>query len=297
MALTINHNMKFRVVTMTPEWAAELLKQNHPNNRKPKDGRISSYAREMASGLWKLTHQGVAVDEDGRLIDGQNRLNAVVLANVEVPMVLITGVPRRAMVAADCGANRNVLDAARIGGKPLPKTAYAAVARAMLLGMNNTWGGGRQLGNQEILNFIAHHKEALEFSFDCLKQNITGLTQGPVRAVVARAYYRRNSRMRVRQFCEYLYSGLIGNSEKDVAAIRLRNWLLQAKSRNYKCTPKDVYGKTERALDAFLNEEQLETLYTTKEELFPIPDAGLLEDVVAPDPSANGVAELEKVVS
>ena len=69
MAMVIKHNMKFRVVMMSPEWAKELLAHNHKNNRRIKDRRVNSYSREMAQDIWLLTHQPVAVDEDGWLID------------------------------------------------------------------------------------------------------------------------------------------------------------------------------------------------------------------------------------
>lgn len=283
MSTPINHNMKLKVVTMTPEWAADLLKHNHPNNRKPKDGRINSYAREMSSGLWKLTHQALAIDEDGYLVDGQNRLNAVVLAGCEVPMTMITGVPRRAMVATDCGANRNVLDAARIAGNPLPASAYPSVARGMLVGLDAN-KRTIAIGNQEILNFIKCHKDALDFAFESLPRNIPNLTPAGVRSVIARAYYQRNARNRTREFCKFLVSGLILDKDKDVSVIRLRNWLLMAKGQGKKFNALEVYAKTENALTSFIAEEELERLHSTSTELFPIPDDGILWE---PEPATE----------
>lgn len=277
MAVVPEHDMKFKVVMMTPEWAEELLTHNHSYNRNPKDKRIASYAREMASGLWRLTHQAIAIDEDGNLVDGQNRLHAVIRAGVEVPMVVVTGVPRKAMVGVDCGVTRNVADAAKVSGKPLPAVQYANVARIMMVGLQ--YGYKQALGNQEILHFIGNHKEALNFSFECLRSNTPGIAAAGVRAVIARAWYQRNCRTRIREFCKALLNGLIDDKVKDVSVIRLRNWLLQAKGTRQPVKRTDVYAKTERALKAFLDGEELDTIYASKEELFPIPLDGLLEEV------------------
>ncbi len=278
MATIVQHAMKFMVVTMTPVWAQELLNKNHKNNRTPKNKRINSYAREMSSGLWRLTHQAIAMDEDGNLVDGQNRLAAVIIADCEVPMTLITGVPRKSMTGVDCGVNRNVVDAARISGKPLPASQYASVARIMMSGLG--YGAKQSRGNQEVLFFINNQKEALDFAFDCLRSNTPGIAAAGVRAVIARAWYQRGHRTRIREFCKCLLDGLVENKTRDVAVIRLRNWLLQVKGTRQPVKRTDVYAKTERALRAFLDGEELDTIYATKEELFPIPANGVLEEVI-----------------
>lgn len=274
MSKPVVTDMKFKAVMMTPEWAKELLRNNHPNNRKTKDRRISTYATEMASGLWRLTHQAIAVDEDGKLVDGQNRLHAVVLADCEVPMVVANNVPRRAMGAVDCGANRNVNDAARIAGKPLPHSSYPGVARCMMRGLapkTLSWS------NQQVLYFIEEHREALDFAFTEMGRNVRFISPAGVRAAVARAWYQRNSRTRLREFCEAIYTGLIGSVKEDVAVVRLRNWLLLGKEQTKKASTVDVYAKAEYALKAFLDREEIASVRSAKEELFPIPTKGDLE--------------------
>lgn len=285
MATVPNHNMKFRVVTMTPVWAAELLKDNHPNNRKPKSHRITSWAREMSAGLWRLTHQPIAVDEDGFLIDGQNRLEAVCLSGAEVPMVLVTGVPRLSMVAVDCGVGRSVVDAARISGKPLPVTQYASVAKSMMNGLSNRRVA---IGHQEVLKFIRVHHEALEFAFDNFARNAP-TNPIAVRAVIARAFYRRNCRNRVREFCEALKSGLIDNKDKDVAVIKLRNWLLDTEGRHTGRRGVEIYAKTEYALHKFIEGELVSKIVETQEELFPLPTEPELRTF---EEDAEAVAEI-----
>ncbi len=273
--------MKFRVVDLSYDLAKDLLKKNHVNNRRPRGNRIDLYASDMAAGLWKLTHQPIAVDIFDKLVDGQQRCFARVEAEeladkrFEVPVVLATGVPAASMVGVDCGANRNIADASRVLGRPLPhnENTYSAVARRMYGGMKQPL----RVSIQVMLSFMRAHKDALEFSFQCLCRQQRAITPSALRAVLARAYYRRQSRSRIREFAEIIRTGLVNNRETDEAAINFRNWLYD-QLRTVKTSahagrnPTYVYAMAETALQQFLNLEKPSTkiLKPTKEELFPI---------------------------
>ncbi len=274
MATVSDHQMKFRVVVMTPAWAADLLKNNHPRNRRKKERRIESYARDMRQGYWKLTPEPVCVDVDGHLTNGQNRLSAVIVAGCEVPMVLVTGCPVDSITGQDMGATRNVADMACISGERLQHgaTATPGVIRAMNAGLTQA-----TLTNVEVLMFAKEHADALDFAFECLPKQIKGITQAAVRAVIARAYYKRNSRTRTREFCEVLVSGLPTRPKADSGAIRLRNYLVDligagvGRKSSHRVKSYIIYAKCERALKAFHDEEPIEKLIEYKREMFPLP--------------------------
>ena len=86
--------MKTTIKEITPEWAAEVLKTRNPKNRSLSDSFVDKLARDIKSNGWILTHQGIAFDEDGNLIDGQHRLTAIVRANMSVRSLITTGVPQ-----------------------------------------------------------------------------------------------------------------------------------------------------------------------------------------------------------
>lgn len=279
----LNTKMRFQAVMMTPEFAQALLDKNHPHNRKPKKGKIASMRYDMLGemgGVWYLTPDPVAVDEDGYTINGQNRLTACVQAGVEVPMVLVTGVPRTAILGMDCGTNRSVADAAKILGKTLPHggAGYAAIARRMQKG---SAAERLSMTIPQTLAFIESHRKALDFAFGAFgTKPIPGITQAPVLAVIARAYYLRGMKDRVKEFAEVLKTGLPSNPRKDGAAIQLRNWLLTKLVGGRKRTrlspgATQIYAKTESALMHFLDENNPDKLYGTREELFPIPEDGV----------------------
>lgn len=100
---------------VTPKMAKEWLEHN-PNNRHIKMSRVEAYVRDMKAGKWLLTHQGIAFDKDGNLLDGQHRLFAIALSGVPCMMTVFTDMPREYMVAVDTGGPRTSTDAFVVGG-------------------------------------------------------------------------------------------------------------------------------------------------------------------------------------
>ena len=103
-------------IEVTPAMAADWLKNNF-GNRPIKEDVVIAYARDMVNGVWVATHQGLAFDVDDRLIDGQHRLKAVIMANKTVRMKVSFNLPAKIngseMTTMDCvdrGRTRSVAD-------------------------------------------------------------------------------------------------------------------------------------------------------------------------------------------
>lgn len=102
--------MNTTIETITPQIAASYLAHNIQNNRNIKRDYVEMMARDMAAGAFHLTHQGIAFDENGNLIDGQHRLNAVLASNTPVRMMVTRGLATGTIEAVDKGARRSVHD-------------------------------------------------------------------------------------------------------------------------------------------------------------------------------------------
>ena len=63
--------MKVTIEVITPQLAETYLTAN-VGNRPVLRRVVARYAREMAAGNWLLTHQGIAFDSQGKLVDGQH---------------------------------------------------------------------------------------------------------------------------------------------------------------------------------------------------------------------------------
>lgn len=116
--------METRLVTMTPEWASSILQSQNNHNRKIRLNAVKKIASAIAAGDWKLTHQGIAIDANGQLQDGQHRLTAIMQAGIPVQVLLTTGCDPSSFDVLDCGVNRTAADALQLIGAALaPKSA------------------------------------------------------------------------------------------------------------------------------------------------------------------------------
>jgi len=101
-------------MTITPEIAKNILEQGNYNNRAIRKGHVHNLAARIVRGEWKLTPQGIILHKSGRLLDGQHRLEAVVLANIPITTTVFTVADDEIFRALDQGAKRNMADLANV---------------------------------------------------------------------------------------------------------------------------------------------------------------------------------------
>lgn len=104
------HKPEMAWVPIDPETAARWLKKN-TKNRKLSDTDINTYARDMAAGNWHLTGEAIKFAPDGRLLDGQHRLRAIIKSGVTITMLVIRNVSADAQSVMDTGKKRTASDA------------------------------------------------------------------------------------------------------------------------------------------------------------------------------------------
>ena len=75
----------FTLTEITPATAAIMLGKNI-DNRKLSPATVRVYAADMKTRKWRVTHQAIAVGEDGKIIDGQHRLHAIISSGETVTM-------------------------------------------------------------------------------------------------------------------------------------------------------------------------------------------------------------------
>lgn len=114
-------------VFVTPEMAREFLEYNI-GNRNKRDKHIANLVSDIENNRFILTHQGMAFDIDGILVDGQHRCMAIIRAN-EGQWVLVTrGLSKKARGVMDIQGKRNPADFMVTKNK----NSYSATVKAML---------------------------------------------------------------------------------------------------------------------------------------------------------------------
>ena len=151
--------MNFRVENITPEKARKYLEGNLIN-RSVKERRVLAYAEDMKKGAWQLNGESIRFDKNGRLIDGQHRLLAVIKAQVAVPMVITTDVDEDITIF-DRGVCRSVTDSLQLEGvdRSIANSDCVAIAK-----LYYTCKGKIVISDSTVKDFIIKHKESLIFA-------------------------------------------------------------------------------------------------------------------------------------
>lgn len=140
------------VTTMTPGLAAEMLKLN-PDNRHIKPMKAQHFARDMLNGHWEFNGEPIIFSQDGLLNDGQHRLNAIIEANVTLPMIVTFGVSRDSRITVDQGAARTAGD--YLAMEHIHYSNVAATATRFIIGYERSDGRNiaqrSQVTNAEIV--------------------------------------------------------------------------------------------------------------------------------------------------
>jgi hypothetical protein len=179
------------VIPISPAIAAQLLTKNFSTNRKLSPSAIARYASEMVKGEWGVG-AGISFSEDGYLVDGQHRLNAVIKAGVEVPFLVTTGVPSDSYRTYDQSMTRTAAHLLTIGGgigevKIITKAHVSILRSAMEMVLSSGSHNSPLRTPSAIKQLFPYLIDGIAFALE----NHQGVTHSAILAVVARAYYSR----------------------------------------------------------------------------------------------------------
>lgn len=105
-----------RIITLTPEFAAELLDRN-PRNRRYSRANYSTIKRGIERGEWELNGEAIKMAVDGYMLDGQHRCRAVIETGTPIETFLIEGLPASTQDTMDTGKSRSLGDILTIRGE------------------------------------------------------------------------------------------------------------------------------------------------------------------------------------
>lgn len=120
-------------VTVTPELAAELL-SNNPINRGIKAPNLARIKRAMAEGQFRsMNGETIKIAVDGRILDGQHRLLALLQLGLSLPFLIVYDVDPSDFSTIDTGKTRTPGDVAHAAGIPNANAISAAAAMVIAI--------------------------------------------------------------------------------------------------------------------------------------------------------------------
>lgn len=231
--------MKFNVVEVSPALAELWLKKNGLN-RKVNKAHVKQISKQMTAGNWVLNGQTIAFDANGRLIDGQHRLNAVIDSGVTVTMSVALGVEdSRAFKMTDVvslkrGAHQV---AAMMGVKKANRVT--AVARIIMKFEQSatvdgflsklTSGGNRDAMPDAISEKAVQIESEVEDIEESIGLKVIAQSAAPASLLAALIILNRTDPINMETFCRKIKTGIV-DGEND-PCLRLRDKLIAGKGK------------------------------------------------------------------
>lgn len=153
------------IVEVTPELAQKWLGLNTANRRlKPR--QIAAFAADMKSNRWRLNGEAIKLAGPAyaptKLLDGQNRLHALLKSQTTVTMMVVFGLTADTQSTMDSGAKRTVADNLKIAGVSNGPIVAAAAGIALRIAAGKTLGGGIDVTNATAEEFIYEHPDLIK---------------------------------------------------------------------------------------------------------------------------------------
>ena len=133
---TAEHISNPEWVLVTPDMATTFLSTNVEFNRPIQPKKVKEWADKMRRGAWKRTGATLDFDTEGRLINGQHRLQAIIETNLPQMFIVVRDLPPEAFDNTDIGTMRSsAVVFARYYPNEVNRNLKVAVARTMLMGI------------------------------------------------------------------------------------------------------------------------------------------------------------------
>lgn len=261
---------EWKLETVTPAKAKawlELNKVNRPVSR----GTVEAYANDMKNGRWDVdTDSAISFNKSGLLVNGQHRLNAIILADVPVTMWIRRGVGDH--VVFDSGRNRQMTDYMKIEHPDLPSYYHNNKVLSMIKFLViSTRGETRaRMSQHECEDFIAQHRDDLDTFFSVINPH----TVAPKITITLNflslfmAYKAGVDLSELSRFWTVLTSGM-SEGPKDFPVIAYRNYLLNRDSTAH--VDVTEIKKCQGAIKKYLTSSGLKRVYEPKELIWDYP--------------------------
>lgn len=262
------------VELVTPALAEKWL-ANMAQNRNLSENAVLAYAEDMEAGRWEVTNQGIGFDSAGKLIDGQHRLKAVILAGVDVRMLVTRGLAPDAMERVDTGRKRSVSDMLGLAGYTNTAKLVAAINIIRMAYANRATTTTR--GRVDEVLLLKPYSEQLQWVTS--QTTVKGLSVGPLMAALVMAMPLGEAKVKEAQ--DKLWSGV--GLEAENPMLTLRNFLLANAGSKTRATNLVVFRKSLRAIEAYVAGEKMQKLQDAPqavERILKLPAHKALRDML-----------------
>lgn len=227
---------------VTPDKATRWLAAS-PRNRNINRSHVDFFKRQLNSGQMQVTSDGIALDENEGVTNGQHRLTACIETGIAFQALVVRGISHdTALKCVDGGRIRTEADRLRMIGET-NAAKKAAVGRALAVLTSKDLYFSEKLEHDLIYQAITNYREAVE---EVLAAPTRKRLPGVVCAVAAILIERGMP--------EFWHGVLTGESLlAGDPRLLLRTWMLERDSSE----ATSLWTRTIATADAYINGEKM----------------------------------------
>lgn len=265
-----------------PDTAKDWLDKYNLDNRHKDERLIKSFVKKQKKDLWMFNGDTVRFSRktdkypDGRLLDGQNRLQSIVDSGIPQLCIVIRGLHEDSFSTMDEGRRRSGSDILSIE-KIEEARKKAGIVRSVLLFSSgyyrSTKGGGDRSaapGNIEILEFARENEEKLDESIEMATSLKEGFPHLNFKMAASMYFmFSKHGKAEAKEFFEDLKKGKKAEDEN----IKLfASEMIKNENREHKLPYNTILAYFIKTWNAYREGDTIEKLsYDKAEEKFPIP--------------------------
>ena len=154
---------KVSIKIITPAKAAKLLEENFELNRDLDPDKVKKYASEMRNNVFVLSNDAICADVNGKLINGQHRLHAIIKTGLGQEFIFLENIPTENIKKMDIAKKRNRHGRLKADGKIIPTIGCIHILEAALCSYMGKAVGSSQLAahshDNKIFDAYKNHYE------------------------------------------------------------------------------------------------------------------------------------------
>jgi len=257
--------LTYHRVLVTPDMAKAILERNLPTEAAPWPNRpiyavdVAVWEGVLRTGRWRYTHQGVAIDWDGRLQDGQNRLTAIAQSGIAAEMMISVGMDPENFAVVDAGRKRTAAQVLRMAGVKDSNPVSSAVR---LIYLFEVWGAAMLDHDRQRVTSDLIKEVALKLDVDDLEWSVAWAyrLRREIRTAIsapAAAMYLLRRKLpvddpRLDQFAALLVEGVVGEDREASPIYQLRRQMSrQSQKMARRLTPSELMALIIKGWNAY----------------------------------------------
>lgn len=263
---------------ITPEIALDLLTRN-TNNRKLNPTRVAVLAALMIAGKFIFNGETIKIDRNGRMLDGQHRLHAIIKSGIPQYMIIVEDLDPECWITIDTGRSRSLADVFQHEGIQDPKNIAAAIKLMVAFGLKTSNVKNNKqsvrIQYQDALDYYHANQELIDklSSFVNSLQPITKGIIGPS-VLIAIMYHVIKQDETAEGYIYDFIKDLLEESRSRASNMPelLREQLVNAKAQKLRLNRTKTNRELLYCIKYYKHNEVQEELEVPNEDLFKIPN-------------------------